>query len=71
MSKWYKVDLPFFSSDNINYTTEIAKYVDKELQYEGRHKRTTNLRGDNKSEWKWCFKFKDEAAAMAFKLRWF
>ena len=50
---------------------EIIDYVKNELQCEGRVKYTVfETPCDNSSSWKWCFKFKDETAAMAFKLRW-
>ena len=72
MSKWYKIDIPLDKSNayfaDPSYTTEIATFVE-ELQYEGRCKRTVYL-GNGEEEWRWCFKFKDEIAAMAFKLRW-
>jgi len=72
MSKWYKIDIPISTSNayfaDPDYTTDIATFVE-ELQCEGRRKRTMYV-GNGKEDWKWCFKFKDEIAAMAFKLRW-
>jgi len=75
MSKWYKVDLPwrnFHTDGELCYIPDdVLDYVKNELQCEGRVKYKVFQTPDNNiSSWMWCFKFKDETAAMAFKLRW-
>ena len=74
MSKWYKVDLPWhnYTGDDLYFIPDdVLAYVKNELQCEGRVKyKVFQTPWDDMSSWKWCFKFKDETAAVAFKLRW-
>lgn len=76
MSKWYKVDLLWLNYSAGNgelcfIPDDIMDYINNELQCEGRVKyKVFQTPWDNNSLWKWCFKFKDETAAVAFKLRW-
>lgn len=63
MSKWHKV---YFPGNHFNDMTEVGDFL-RELKPEGRWKVKPFINGNGNY---WCFKFKDEIAAMAFKLRW-
>lgn len=64
MSKWHKVIVheDCFNDD----ITKVGDFL-VELKPSGRWK-AKPFKNENK--YYWCFKFKDEMAATAFKLRW-
>ncbi len=63
MSKWHKV---YFPGNHFNDIEEVGDFLG-ELKPEGRWKVKPFTNGN---DYYWCFKFKDETAAVAFKLRW-
>ena len=69
MGKWYKIE---FEDDECDKFEE-PEFSEMMKLFHARVKITRSWLQDHDSDQyfiRWCFKFKDETDAMAFKLRW-